>query len=236
MEDTVTAKRMTIVRNGRVLDIVGHRATPSDILIAGDTIAEVGQPGLAAPADAVLIDATDRLIHAGLINAHTHGHGNLSKGIGDRSTLELLLTAAPSISGNRTTEDKYLSTYIGALEMLLKGCTACYDLTVEFPQPTPEGLTACARAYADADIYLLIEHGANRSDAITEQHIAAGVVRHRRTMVGKALNVVVVEPYTVRSDEVGPEEPQLFQMRCGRFVVGLEAHDHLHLGFLQVAV
>ena len=70
--------------------------------------------------------------------------------MGDRWTLELLLTAAPWISGNRTAEDKYLSTYIGALEMLMKGCTACYDLTVEFPQPTPEGLGACAKAYADA--------------------------------------------------------------------------------------
>ena len=34
--------------------------------------------------------------------------------------------------------------------MLLKGCTACYDLTVEFPLPSVEGLDACGRAYADA--------------------------------------------------------------------------------------
>ena len=93
----------------------GHRAPLADILIAGDTIVEVGAPGLAAPDDATLVDATDRLIHPGLINAHTHGHGNLSKGMGDRWTLELLLTAAPWISGNRATEDKYLTTYIGAL-------------------------------------------------------------------------------------------------------------------------
>jgi 5-methylthioadenosine/S-adenosylhomocysteine deaminase len=152
----VTTKRMTIVRNGRVLDIKGHRAPPADILIAGDTIAEIGPPGLVAPADAVVVDATDRLIHPGLINAHTHGHGNLSKGMGDRWTLELLLTAAPWISGNRTAEDKYLSTYIGALEMLMKGCTACYDLTVEFPQPTPEGLGACAKAYADAGMRAVV--------------------------------------------------------------------------------
>ncbi len=130
---------MTIVRNGRVLDIRGHRAPPADILIAGDAIAEIGPPGLAAPADAIVVDATDRLIHPGLINAHTHGHGNLSKGMGDRWTLELLLTAAPWISGNRTAEDKYLSTYIGALEMLMKGCTACYDLTVEFPAADARG-------------------------------------------------------------------------------------------------
>ena len=70
--------------------------------------------------------------------------------MGDRWTLELLLAAGPWISGNRTLEDKYLSTYIGAIEMLLKGCTACYDLTVEFPLPTAEGLGACGQAYADA--------------------------------------------------------------------------------------
>ena len=148
--EAMTAKTMTVVRNGRLLDVKGHRAPPADILIAGDTIAEIGPPGLAAPADAVVVDATDRLIHPGLINAHTHGHGNLSKGMGDRFTLELLLTAAPWMGGNRSTEDKYLTTYIGALEMLMKGCTACYDLTMEFPQPTPEGLSACAQAYSDA--------------------------------------------------------------------------------------
>ena len=70
--------------------------------------------------------------------------------MGDRWTLELLLAAGPWITGGRTLEDKYLSTYVGAIEMLLKGCTACYDLTVEFPLPSVEGLDACGRAYADA--------------------------------------------------------------------------------------
>ena len=152
----MTQRRFSVIRNGRVLDIAGHRAPAADILIDGDSIADIGAPPLAAPSDATLIDARDRLIHPGLINAHTHGHGNLSKGMGDRWTLELLLTAAPWIGGNRTLEDKYLSTYIGALEMLMKGCTACYDLTVEFPQPTPEGLFACAKAYADAGMRALV--------------------------------------------------------------------------------
>src|SRR5437773_8035651 len=144
-----TAKA-TVIRGGRLLDSRAHRAHLPDILVAGDSIAEIGAPGLAAPAGATVVDARGTLLHPGLINAHTHAHGNLSKGMGDRWTLELLLTAAPWISGNRTAEDKYLSTYIGALEMLMKGCTACYDLTVEFPSPTPEGLGACAKAYADA--------------------------------------------------------------------------------------
>ena len=143
-------KRATIIRGGRLINAGGHRAEAADILIVGDTIAEVGPPGLAAPADAIAIDARDRLMHPGLINAHMHGHGNLAKGMGDRWTLELLLAAGPWITGGRTLEDKYLTTYVGAIEMLLKGCTACYDLTVEFPLPSVEGLDACGRAYADA--------------------------------------------------------------------------------------
>jgi guanine deaminase len=146
----MTDNRSTIIRGGRLVDVARHRADLADILIVGDTIAEIGPAGLAAPADARTIDAGGMLLHPGLINAHTHGHGNLGKGLGDRWTLELLLAAAPWISGNRTLEDKYLSTFVGAIEMLLKGCTACYDLTVEFPLPTPEGLDACGRAYRDA--------------------------------------------------------------------------------------
>src|SRR6185369_13152058 len=143
-------KPATIVRGGRLINAGDNRAEAADILIVGDSIAEVGPPGLAAPADAIAIDARDQLLHPGLINAHMHGHGNLAKGMGDRWTLELLLAAGPWITGGRTLEDKYLTTYVGAIEMLLKGCTACYDLTVEFPLPTVEGLEACGRAYADA--------------------------------------------------------------------------------------
>src|SRR5215510_4682002 len=138
----------TVVRGGRVLDVRGHRADPADLLIVGDTIREVGATGLKAPAGARVIDARGKLLHPGLINAHTHAHGNLAKGMGDRWTLELLLTAGSWISGGRSLEDKHLSAKLGAVEMLLKGCTASYDLPMEFPAPTPEGLDAVASAYA----------------------------------------------------------------------------------------
>ncbi|MFO1081780.1 MAG: amidohydrolase [Reyranellaceae bacterium] len=137
----------TIVRGGRLLDIARRAAVPSDILIKGDTIVEIGAPGLAAPDGAVPVDAGDRLLHPGLVNAHTHGHGNLAKGLHDRWTLELLLTASQWTGIGRTLEDKYLSTAIGAAEMVLKGCTAAYDLAAEFPLPSVEGLSAMAQAY-----------------------------------------------------------------------------------------
>jgi 5-methylthioadenosine/S-adenosylhomocysteine deaminase len=146
----------TIIRGGRVLDVRAHRADPADLLIVGDTIREIGGPGLRAPADAALIDARGRLLHAGLINAHMHGHGNLAKGMGDRWTLELLLTAGPWLSGGRSMEDRHLSAKIGAVEMVLKGCTATYDLPFEWPAPTPEGLTAVGRAYADVGMRAIV--------------------------------------------------------------------------------
>lgn len=144
------AKRpITIIRGGKLLDIAKRSALPVDILIKGDTVAEIGRPGLAAPADATVVDAKNRLMHPGLINAHTHGPGNLGKGIGDRLSLELLLTASQWINGGRTLEDKYLSSLVGAAEMVMKGCTAAYDLAAEFPLPSVEGLSAMAKAYEE---------------------------------------------------------------------------------------
>src|SRR6267142_6738645 len=146
----------TILRGGRVLDIAAGTAEPADILIEDDTIGEIGPPGCPAPEGAVEISAARRLLHPGLVNAHTHGHGNLAKGMGDRWTLELLLAAAPWITGNRNTEDKYLSTQLGAVEMVLKGCTACYDLSFEWPLPSAEGLAQAARAYADVGMRAVV--------------------------------------------------------------------------------
>ena len=139
----------TVIRGGKLLDIDRRQAVPADILLKGDTIAEIGRPGLAAPGGAATIDARNRLMHPGLINAHTHGPGNLSKGLHDRWSLELLLTASQWNGIGRTLDDKYLSAKIGAAEMLLKGCTAAYDLAAEFPVPSVEGLSAMAKAYEE---------------------------------------------------------------------------------------
>jgi 5-methylthioadenosine/S-adenosylhomocysteine deaminase len=146
----------TILRGGRVLDIAAGTAEPADILIENDTIREIGRPGCAMPEDALEISAERRLLHPGLVNAHTHAHGNLSKGMGDCWTLELLLSAAPWLTGYRTAEDKYLTAQLGAVEMVLKGCTACYDLFFEWPLPTPDGLALAASAYSDVGMRAVI--------------------------------------------------------------------------------
>src|SRR5712691_4019298 len=146
----------TILRGGLVLDIAAGTTAPLDILIEDDTIREIGPPGSPAPADASEISAARRLIHPGLVNAHTHSHGNLAKGMGDRWTLELLLTAAPWLGGNRGADDIHLSAMLGAVEMVLKGCTACYDLFFEWPAPSADGMALVASAYAEIGMRAVI--------------------------------------------------------------------------------
>jgi 5-methylthioadenosine/S-adenosylhomocysteine deaminase len=147
---------MIAIRGGLVVDVERGLAERRDVLVDGSTIREVGPPGLAAPEGTHAIDATRRLLLPGLINAHVHAHGALGRGAGDRWNLELLLNAAPAITGRRTIEDKYLSAAIGAVEMVTKGCTACYDMAVEFPAPTPEGVAAVAQAYTDVGMRAVV--------------------------------------------------------------------------------
>jgi 5-methylthioadenosine/S-adenosylhomocysteine deaminase len=154
-EDTDSARRPMVIRGGLVLDATGFLGA-ADIVVRDGTIVALGPSGMPAPDDAATIDASRRLLHPGLVNAHTHGHGNLSRSMGDRWTLELLLAAAPHMSPYQSVEEKRISATIGAAEMLLKGCTACYDLFVEFPLPTEEGIAAVAEAYVQAGMRAVI--------------------------------------------------------------------------------
>lgn len=139
-----------LLSDGMVLDLESGRAERKDLLIKGGKIAAIGAPGTLDATTATRHHAHDRLIMPGLVNAHTHGHANLMKGVAEAWTLEASLTNGPWLAGTRDPDTIYLSTLLGAIDMLSKGCTACFDLFYEFPQPTKEGFTAAARAYADA--------------------------------------------------------------------------------------
>ena len=145
-----------IIRGALLADPTHRRAQPADILIIDGAVAAIGPPGLAAPDGAAPFDAARTLVHPGLINAHMHSHGGLARGQGDKWTLELLLAAAPWIGGSRALADKKLSATICAAEMVLKGCTAAYDLFSEVPLPTRDGMDAVAEAYATVGIRAVI--------------------------------------------------------------------------------
>lgn len=148
---------MIVLRGGQVLDWGARTLAPVDLLLDGGTIAAMGPPGMEAPVDAEVVAVADRLLVPGLVNAHTHAHGGLGKGLVDeRVPLEMFLADAPAVNAGRNAEDKYLSALVSAVEMLRKGCTACYDLAVDLPVPTEEGMHAVARAYRDAGMRAVV--------------------------------------------------------------------------------
>ena len=146
----------TIIRNGRLIDADARSAEPMDILVQDGAVAEIGPPGLQAPEGAETFDAAGALMHPGLVNAHTHGMGNLCKGQSDRFTLELLWTGAADMLDNQTLELKRLNTYIGAVEMVMKGCTCAYDLTFGVPLASNDELVAIGQAYLDAGMRAVV--------------------------------------------------------------------------------
>ncbi len=146
----------TVITGGLVLAAGYPRAEPADILLHDDTIVTIAPAGGVTTESAVRIDAADRLIIPGLINAHTHSHGGLAKGSGDRWSLETLLNAGPWLNGGRNDDDRYLSTVLTAVEMVRKGCTSCFDLAAMLPVPSLSGLEHIARGYTDVGMRAVI--------------------------------------------------------------------------------
>jgi len=145
-----------LIRGGRILDARTHGAEARDLLIIGGRIADIAPPGLTVNDETEIVNSNGLLLMPGLVNAHTHGHGSLAKGMGDRWTLELLLNANPWLNDGQTLEDKHLAAKLNAAEMVLKGATAAYDLFFEFPQVTREGIDAIARGYQSVGLRAVV--------------------------------------------------------------------------------
>ena len=149
-------KRAIVVRGGLVL-APGGKCCPQDLLVEDGKIAAIAAPDFSVSEDAEVVSAADRLLIPGLISSHTHSHGALNRGaVDDKVSLEMFLTGGASGSESRGVKDKYLSTALSAAEMIRKGCTACYDLSAEFPLPSAEGISAMGRAYRDAGMRAVV--------------------------------------------------------------------------------
>ena len=133
------------------------KAHPADLLVEEGTIRAIQPSGAITDENLERIDATNQLLVPGLVNAHTHSHGALGKGlIGDRVPLEVFLSGTGAVNGSRNLDDKRLSATLSAVELVRKGCTAAFDLFVEIPLPTRDGLDAVAEAYATVGMRAVI--------------------------------------------------------------------------------
>ncbi len=151
--------RSWFVHGGLVVDPIDGEAKRRELIVRDGAIVAVCDPGTGAQTAGnglPAFDASETLVLPGLINAHTHGHANFMKGVADRWPLELSLTHGPWLSGPRDPETMYLSTLLGAIEMIGNGITSCYDLVYEFPRTSVAGLEAVSTAYADAGMRAIV--------------------------------------------------------------------------------
>ena len=163
---TKETRGVILIRNGRVYDHAGNVDLPSiaDLLIVDGLIAAV-RPGIARAVelgDAIAelgarridqtIDATDKLLMPGFVNAHYHSHDVLLKGCYETIPLELwVLSALPPAYPKRSTAEIRARTLLGALECLRSGMTTVQDLCTIYPFDE-EHLEAVLQAYEDIGI------------------------------------------------------------------------------------
>ena len=146
-----------LISGGLVYDDDGDTNHPvrADISIVGDTIVSVdpcdGGELRAARAD-VVIDAADRLILPGLVNAHYHSHDALLKGCFETIPRETwLLNALPPNYKPRSLAELRARTLLGAVECLRAGITVVQDMVTLSPMDS-ESVEVVLAAYAEAGI------------------------------------------------------------------------------------
>lgn len=156
---------MILIRGGRVYDPDGDTDRPAfrDVLVDGDMIRSVTAPDQdldekrrvedeASLGVGEVIDARDRLVLPGFVNAHYHSYDTLAKGLIEDAPFDLwALQTQPAYYGRRSKAELRLRTLVGAMECLKGGITTVQDMCTLVPQD--EGtLDVIAAAYAEVGI------------------------------------------------------------------------------------
>lgn len=154
-----TSPSRILIRDALVFDpsVDGHEPQPRDILIVGDSIAAVTAPGEAL-ADASpqpgleIIDATDRMIVPGFVNAHYHSYDVLAKGMLEDMPFDVwALHSQPAYFGPRGRAELRMRVLLGAIECLRNGITTVQDMNTLLPQDE-ETLDTILAAYDEVGI------------------------------------------------------------------------------------
>ena len=150
----MTNTAQILIRGGQVYDHDGdvHRPAIADVLIDGSDIAAVGPDlaGRAAPG-ARVVDAKNRLVVPGLINAHYHSHDVLCRGMFEELPLEMWLLYTLPMGANRSKEEVRARTLVGAVESLRAGITTVQDMLGLVPF-AGDYVDVVIQAYRDAGI------------------------------------------------------------------------------------
>jgi 5-methylthioadenosine/S-adenosylhomocysteine deaminase len=172
--ETRPAPTQLLLKGGRVLDLDGdiHRPAYRDVCIIDGRIAAIDDP--AAPSESAreilrraeagepgfrVIDASDRLIVPGFVNAHYHSYDVLAKGMLEDMPFDIwALLSQPAYWGKRSKAELRARTLIGAIECLKNGITTLQDMNSLVPQDE-ETLDIILSAYAELGIRVVFSIG-----------------------------------------------------------------------------
>ena len=149
----------TLIQNGRVLlyDESGWSLGEKDILINGNRIERVA-PSLEAEGCTV-IDAGDKLVMPGLINAHTHAYMTIHRNYADDLAFFDWLGKVDQVEQGMTEEDVYWTTLLAIIEMLRSGTTCFVDMAIKSAKAKSGPKAAAAGAAADSGFRAVICRG-----------------------------------------------------------------------------
>ena len=148
-----------LVKNGLVLlyDGSGWRYEKKDVVIRGSRIEAVTSSP--ATEGCRVIDATDRLVMPGLINAHTHAYMTLHRNYADDLAFFEWLAKVQKLEDGMTEEDIYWGTMLGIIEMIRSGTTCFVDMTIKSAKEMTGPLSSAAGAVKESGIRAVISRG-----------------------------------------------------------------------------
>ncbi|MGN0063557.1 MAG: amidohydrolase family protein [Nocardioides sp.] len=141
-----------LLTGGTVLAGADWVPEAADVLVVDGVVAALEPHGSFDHVDAERVDASRRLVTAGLVNGHTHSQALHARGVNRDWTLETSLLHGGWLSAPRTAELARLSALLCGVELLGSGCTGAFDLVAQSPLPDVEGLSAVAEGYAAAGV------------------------------------------------------------------------------------
>ncbi|WP_172717197.1 MULTISPECIES: amidohydrolase family protein [Neorhizobium] len=106
--------------------------------------------------DCEFVDASDLIAVPGLVNCHSHSPDNLVRSTTGDLPLELWSLTSSAGREKRSLREIYISTMLGAIEMMRSGTTAVLDHVRISPDIDGEALDAVARAWRDSGMRAVI--------------------------------------------------------------------------------
>lgn len=134
----------------------GIAAERWSIEILDSKIASLCHPSVLRPANRLSIDATNFIAVPGFVNCHSHSPDNLSRGTPPDLPLELWSLTSSAAREMRSRREVYLSTMLGAIDMMRSGITSALDHVRISPDIDGDALDMVAKAWFDSGMRVVI--------------------------------------------------------------------------------